>query len=435
MKPSKLPIIAFAIFSILASSCTKQSIRIFKSNSAREQYINTLQGSGINETKIGKEWEEKGNTVLSTAPLLDLPFAIQGSFKAKSIEANAWKIILEQGESISIEVNWQPVDSSRLIVDLLESPEGKEIESELIQLDSLHFEADNTGEYVIRIQPELLGEGNYQIVVNGTQTYAVFPVMGKKSAAIQSFWGAERDGGARSHEGVDIFAPRGTPVLAPIAGIVTAVRDRGLGGKQVWLRDNERNWRLYFAHLDSQTVDELQRVNPGDTLGLVGNTGNARTTAPHLHFGIYQNGAINPLPAIRTDFQTASPLPDQQYSTMMSSISQANLRDMPNTRSTIITTLPAKTPVFILGGTADWYQIRTVNGLTGFISKSLISELSPISLRESSAYALHIPSFSSADSLLVNLDQFSKIGTFDNFDVIIDKDENILYLPSDRQRP
>src|SRR5690606_38743138 len=218
---------------------------------------------------------------------LEVPFAIQGSFRSKSIEARAWSIQLEQGASVNILVHWQASDSSELIVDLLEGPEWKELESYSTKTNSLKFEADKTGQYLLRIQPELLGEGNFQVKINGTATYAVFPVQGKNSAAIQSVWGDVRDGGKRSHEGVDIFATRGTPVLAPVEGEVTAMRDRGLEGKQVWLRDGDRNWNLYFAHLDSQLVSNLQRVNPGDTLGLVGNTGNARTTAPHLHFGIY----------------------------------------------------------------------------------------------------------------------------------------------------
>src|SRR5690606_5565865 len=153
-------------------------------------------------------------------------------FKSKSIEAKAWKIQLEQGASITILVHWQAKDSSELIVDLLAGPEWKELKSYAIQNDSVKFEAEKTGGYLVRIQPELLGEGNFQIRINGTATYAVFPVQGKNSRAIQSAWGDVRDAGRRSHEGVDIFAARGTPVLAPVDGVVTAVRNRGLGGKQ-----------------------------------------------------------------------------------------------------------------------------------------------------------------------------------------------------------
>src|SRR5690606_33068956 len=106
--------------------------------------------------------------------------------------------------------------------------------------------------------------------------------------------------GARKHEGVDIFGKRLTPVVASADGRVTRVGDNRLGGKVVWLRPDDRNLSLYYAHLDSQLVVSGQVVKTGDTLGLMGNTGNAITTPPHLHFGIYTSeGAVDPLPFLR----------------------------------------------------------------------------------------------------------------------------------------
>ena len=419
------------LLGILICSCNR-SVRIFKSNSARIQYENKLESSGINSTKIGEEWLNSADEALLNAPLLQVPIAIQGSFKSKSIAAEAWKIQLEQGASINIVVRWHANDSSELIVDLLEGPEWKELKSYTAQNDSVKFEAGKTGYYVIRIQPELLGQGNFQLRISGTATYAVFPVEGKNSRAIQSVWGDVRDGGRRTHEGVDIFAERGTPVLAPVEGVVTAVRDRGLGGKQVWVRDSERNWNLYFAHLDSQLVRNLQRVKPGDTLGLVGNTGNARTTAPHLHFGIYQSGAINPFPAIKNDFIAAPLLPDEQFSPAMKvNVSQANLRNGPSTKSAVISRMKVEELVFIKAATSDWFQIKTIEGMTGFLYKNLLSGIDSIALEEKTAYAYgNYPRLSTSDSLLVELDQFSKIGTTkDGLEIIVDKDDNLLYLP------
>ena len=66
------------------------------------------------------------------------------------------------------------------------------------------------------------------------------------------------------------------------------------------MRPTGRGLSLYYAHLDSQLARSGQSVRAGDTIGLMGNTGNARTTPPHLHFGIYSSGgAINPLPFVR----------------------------------------------------------------------------------------------------------------------------------------
>ena len=114
-----------------------------------------------------------------------------------------------------------------------------------------------------------------------------FPVSGSP-AKIGSFWGDVRDGGKRSHEGLDIFARKGTPVVAVCSGIVTSVGTTSRGGKVVWLQSFGHPWSTYYAHLNEYTVHAGQVVKKGQILGTVGNTGNARTTPSHLHFGIYK---------------------------------------------------------------------------------------------------------------------------------------------------
>lgn len=109
-------------------------------------------------------------------------------------------------------------------------------------------------------------------------------------------WGAPRSGG-RSHRGVDMFAAKGTPVVAPVGGTVRH-RDNSLGGKSFYL-DGDDGHRYYGAHLDSYGASG--RVEAGTVVGTVGNTGNARFTSPHLHFEIHPGGgsAINPTPTVR----------------------------------------------------------------------------------------------------------------------------------------
>ncbi|WP_057937265.1 peptidoglycan DD-metalloendopeptidase family protein [Algoriphagus resistens] len=427
--PSAFPLVVLSVLVLLVSSCNNQTLRIFKSSSARTQYLSTLENSGIAATKIGEEWHSAAGKAILNAADLEIPIAIQGSFKSKSIEAKAWRFQLEQGASITILVQWQAKDSSELIVDLLDGPAWEELKSYAIQNDSVKFEAEKTGGYLLRIQPELLGEGNFQVRIYGTATYAVFPVQGKNSRAIQSVWGDARDAGRRSHEGVDIFAARGTPVLAPVDGVVTAVRNRGLGGKQVWVRDRERNWNLYFAHLDSQLVSNLQRVNPGDTLGLVGNSGNARTTAPHLHFGIYQHGAINPYPAIQTEFEVVSELPEREFPPVMKvNVSQANLRRLPTTKSEVISKLDANALVYVSAATFDWVQVQTVEGINGYLSQSLLSQPEASPMASSTVYAYTSPNPFVLDSLLIQLENFSKLGSAQEYEMIQDRDENLLFL-------
>ena len=113
-----------------------------------------------------------------------------------------------------------------------------------------------------------------------------FPVVGAREDAIRSLFGASRDDGRR-HQGVDIFVQRLTPVLAVAAGQAMPGKD-ALGGNTVWL--NTPGTSYYYAHLDRIAVRDQQRVKAGDVLGYVGNTGNARNVASHLHFGVYRWG-------------------------------------------------------------------------------------------------------------------------------------------------
>jgi murein DD-endopeptidase MepM/ murein hydrolase activator NlpD len=113
----------------------------------------------------------------------------------------------------------------------------------------------------------------------------VFPVAGPHNF-ISSF-GFCRDGCARSHQGNDIFAATGTPVVAVEDGWVERIGSNRLGGLVVWTRGRS-GYRYYYAHLDGY-ADGLvagQEIAAGTLVGYVGNTGNAITTPPHLHFEI-----------------------------------------------------------------------------------------------------------------------------------------------------
>lgn len=129
---------------------------------------------------------------------------------------------------------------------------------------------------------------------------STFPVSGQSSKNIISYFGDERAGGARKHEGIDIAAPRGTTVLSVSAGVVTRVVEKGNGGKQVWMRNMDSTRTYYFAHLDKQLVKEGQRVKEGDIIGTVGNTGNASNGPPHLHFEVINElgKSVDPLPLL-----------------------------------------------------------------------------------------------------------------------------------------
>ncbi len=123
----------------------------------------------------------------------------------------------------------------------------------------------------------------------------ICPVQGPHS--FSNDWGAPRNGGRRSHQGNDIIAPRGTPVVANVAGTFSR-NSSNLGGNSYYLKGNDGN--TYFgAHLDGYS-GAGGAVAAGTVLGYVGDTGDARGGVTHLHFEIHPGGggAVNPYPTL-----------------------------------------------------------------------------------------------------------------------------------------
>jgi murein DD-endopeptidase MepM/ murein hydrolase activator NlpD len=128
----------------------------------------------------------------------------------------------------------------------------------------------------------------------------LMPVQGASVRHVADTWLAPRPGG-RQHKGQDIFAPRGTPVRSATEGMVTYVGENDLGGKVMFIL-GAGGRTYYYAHLDrhGEGLSVGDVVTANTVIGYVGNTGNARTTSPHLHFAIFgTDGAIDPLPLLR----------------------------------------------------------------------------------------------------------------------------------------
>ena len=125
------------------------------------------------------------------------------------------------------------------------------------------------------------------------------PLADVEKKQIADTWHAPR-GTDRLHEGQDIFAPKGTPVLSATSGFVYNIGENNLGGQTVSVI-GAGGRVYYYAHLDAYAPGLAvgDRVTTRTVLGYVGTTGNAQGTPPHLHFGIYtSSGAINPLPLL-----------------------------------------------------------------------------------------------------------------------------------------
>ena len=116
-------------------------------------------------------------------------------------------------------------------------------------------------------------------------------------------------GEGRSHEALDIMAPRGTPVLATADGKVVKLFTSVRGGLTIYEFDPTETYAYYYAHLDRYQAGlaEGRAIKRGDVIGYVGSTGDASPEAPHLHFAIFVLGpekqwwkgtAINPYPLL-----------------------------------------------------------------------------------------------------------------------------------------
>lgn len=137
----------------------------------------------------------------------------------------------------------------------------------------------------------------------------VVPVAGVTRRALADTWGQSRAGGARAHQGVDIMAPGGTPVLSVAAGEVEKLFDSGAGGRTLYVRSGDRRWTYYYAHLAGYApgIREGVKVRGGQVIAYVGDTGNAGTGNYHLHFGAsrmgfgdrwWQGEPVNPFPLL-----------------------------------------------------------------------------------------------------------------------------------------
>lgn len=124
---------------------------------------------------------------------------------------------------------------------------------------------------------------------------AVFPVVAPYSYTDD--WHAPRIG--HLHQGNDIFAAWGTPLLAVQSGVIGKMSDYGLGGISLHLTNAGGDY-FYYAHLSryAKALHVGQHVAAGEVIGYVGNTGDAATTPPHLHFEIHPQGGapVNPFP-------------------------------------------------------------------------------------------------------------------------------------------
>lgn len=382
-----------AAASLVIPAC-KPGAGIFGKKTPHEQYGDKLSVAGLQQTALGRAWFDAANRSLDNPIGITIPYKETGYFAAERPQATGLRFQAKRGEKINISLAKRPANGFAVYLELWRAPATAGEKPRLITAadttrDAIEHEADDQATYIVRVQPELLKSGEYTISISAGPSLA-YPLKTSGKNHIQSFWGDARDGGARSHEGIDMFAPRLTPVVAAANGRVTRVNENNLGGKVVWMRPDKKDYVLYYAHLDQQLVTDGQEVRAGDTLGLVGNTGNAKNTAPHLHFGIYASGgAIDPFPFVnpaeRVPGNITAPL-SSIGKLMRASGKQVKLYSELNDVST---PLDQHTLLQVAAAaTADWYKVMLPDGRQGLVKSSqadAATELRKLALKNEQA--------------------------------------------------
>ncbi|CAM3943489.1 Murein DD-endopeptidase MepM and murein hydrolase activator NlpD, contain LysM domain [Pedobacter westerhofensis] len=366
-----------AIAAILFS-CKSGQVNLFKPASPHEQYQRKLVTAGLDKTSMGSAWIVSSLSVLQKALTITIPYRESGYFPADAVSAAAYRFSVARGQKISIELSKKPLDQFMIYTDVWEQPENGQVKllasGDTIS-STLVFEARTSGTILIRLQPELLRGGQYTLDITAGPSLG-FPVKSSNSSHIQSIFGDGRDKNSRKHEGIDIFATFRTPAIAAAAGTIIRVNENNLGGKVVWLRPKDKDYTLYYAHLDQQIATEGQSVAEGDKIGLIGNTGNARTTLPHLHFGVYtSDGAIDPMAFVNTAVKPAVKISASvnNLNATMRTTGKAGIFNSTVSGSRSMLTLKPGTVMTVTAANAGWYRVKLPDGEPGFIQSKELS--------------------------------------------------------------
>lgn len=377
---SILRVLLCVVFIVLIHACKTSGPGIFGKKTPHDQYSDRIKNAGLSGTVLGNSWFTVAAQSLSSPLTIPIPYSETGYFSADRPAAAGLRFDVVRGQKLFITVEKKPVQNFNLYIDLWKIEQGKNEPAHITAADTSNYtirhEVKENAQYILRVQPELLSSGEYSVTITTGPSLA-YPIKAPGKNHIKSFWGAERDGGARKHEGIDIFSSFRTPVVAAAEGRVTRVMETPVGGKVVWLRVKDADYTLYYAHLDSQIVQEGEMVKTGDTLGLMGNTGNARTTAPHLHFGVYTfTGPIDPLPFINPNEKppeniSASTILLGKVGRTITTSSKIHNTPTANDQGT---TIPPNTILRIEAATSNWYKIRLPSGEQGFLKSAVIDE-------------------------------------------------------------
>jgi murein DD-endopeptidase MepM/ murein hydrolase activator NlpD/SH3-like domain-containing protein len=414
-----------ALLVLLIAACGPQKKGLFgDKRSAHEKYADRIKEAGLDKTSMGALWFFAANKSIAQPLSITLPYREAGYFAAEKPSAAGYVFSARRGDRLTVEVTTVPQVPSGFFVELWQySPaQNSELIADADSTLRITHDIESDGQYLIRMQPALLQGTEYHVTIQTGPSLA-FPVDESGKPKVISVWDDPRDGGVRSHEGVDIGAKFRTPAIASADGYVRNVTVNHLGGNVVFMRPAGKNYTLYYAHLDTQAVSTGDNVKAGQVLGFVGNTGNAIHTPPHLHFGIYtMGGAIDPLPFI--DRYRGEPKKITADTSNLDKWLRTNSSEKvyagASTKDSVLFEVPRGLAIQIKATADNWYKIELPDGREGFVKDNSVTGKELKTLKTISSIKLfdHPSEMAAAKTAISANTSVTAIGAFQNFYLI-----------------
>lgn len=359
---------------------------VLRPQGAREKYLKSLERDV--DSTAAEIWRSEGDSALRRPLALELPYAESLGLRDAPIDSAAVVFDVSVTSPLELQLVVRPSPGTRggLVVDVLEAvDDGADGSDPSESAERIaHFDPGALDERIalpsstgvrrllVRVQPVVGSTGDFDLAM-ATRTPLSFPVATESRRAVGSLFGDPRDGGSRQHHGIDIFAPRDTAVVAAASGRIQRIGNSARGGLHIWQRSDVGS--LYYAHLESVEISRGARVQRGQVIGRVGNSGNASTTAPHLHFGLYGwDGPRDPLPWVGRSAER--PLDFAGVETFGGprrvASDRLNLRAGPGTSYEVLKSLESGDGVQVEAALEGWARVSTPDGERGFVASRFL---------------------------------------------------------------
>ena len=386
-------LVIISILFIFCISCKQEKVsKEFKPTDAYELYIYSLEQSNLQKTFLYKRFIQASKNALTNALLIPIPYSEIFYIDNTHPDAYGYRFALKKGQRLKVKAEIIANDSISLFMDVFrikDTANTSWYKVSSASKDSLYLEfyVRREAEYILRVQPELLCDIKCRLEIE-IESSMLFPVFGQNKNSIQSFFGDPRDGGRRDHHGVDIFAARNTDIIASADGYVTRTGNGKIGGRYVWTYYPSLGINCYYAHLETIEIKGRQKVKAGTKIGTVGNSGNAKYTPPHLHFGVYQSGfgPINPYYFIATD--NIKPEEISEKLEILGALARTNSNNVLLYSNVHEIKLPSKSSLNICAVNSTEYRVRLPDGRIGFIDVNQVEVVEkPLKLKVNSVIA------------------------------------------------